>query len=471
MSKTSTRASKTKSVRPLRRFEITRDDFIDRRQGAWLGQAIGDALGSTYEFTFPKSLRTDRKLDLIGGGSIGWAPGDITDDTEMALDIAKMYLDAGGYSRQHLIDHHLAWREAGPRDIGIWTSQTLSAWRVFLQDGRLSRSKPVSNASGRRQTTRRWHPAYQAWMRGGSVNAANGGIMKCVPSLLAAPSRGVAAREAEEICFDTHPDPRCTLAAWFMMHMAWLMCDGVTPMDAYHRSMVSTYQRGKASGLYLPTLMEALLQAPRLAWKDWINGGYVVPALQVAVAAVIHASSFEDGLMAVIERGGDADTVGAIAGVLLGARFGLAGIPQRWRDQLRLRSYEGTGTELQRLSKLRLNFKKLGRIGQDRGYVCVGDIMPTETSPLDLDALRGITAEILGVAERLVPRAWIFYHPNAELARAVTIKNACVMLERANRGIKLDPLTPPWSYGYREHPRQMIAQLVCEGLMGPQIGD
>jgi ADP-ribosyl-[dinitrogen reductase] hydrolase len=373
MSKPSTKASKTKSVRPLRRHEITRDDFIEHRQGAWLGQAIGDALGSTYEFTSPKMLRTDRKLDLIGGGSIGWEPGDITDDTEMALDIAKMYLDAAGYSRQHLIDNHIAWRKAGPRDIGSWTSQTLSTWSGFLQDGRVSRSKLVSNASGRRQTTRKWHPAFQLWLRGGADNAANGAIMKCVPSLLAAPSRGVAVREAEEICFDTHPDPRCTLAAGFMMNMAWLMCDGVSPIEAYHRSMVAMYQRGKREGRYFTTLMIAMLKSPTLPWKEWDNGGYVVPALQTAVSAVLSATSFEDGLMAVIERGGDADTVGAIAGVLLGARFGLAGIPQRWRDQLRLRSYEGTGKELQRLSKLRLNFEKLGRIRQDRGLLIVSE--------------------------------------------------------------------------------------------------
>jgi hypothetical protein len=59
--------------------------------------------------------------------------------------------------------------------------------------------------------------------------------------------------------------------------------------------------------------------------------GFVRVAFRLAFWELFHAPSFEAGLIDVVNRGGDADTNGAIAGALLGARFGVMGIPSRWR--------------------------------------------------------------------------------------------------------------------------------------------
>ncbi len=66
----------------------------------------------------------------------------------------------------------------------------------------------------------------------------------------------------------------------------------------------------------------------------WPHSGEVMISLRIAIWGMLHATSFLDGLTKVIGLGGDVDTYGAIAGGLLGAHFGVEGIPHEWRDVL-----------------------------------------------------------------------------------------------------------------------------------------
>ena len=56
--------------------------------------------------------------------------------------------------------------------------------------------------------------------------------------------------------------------------------------------------------------------------------GYVGLALHIAFHQLLHATSFESGMMTAIMIGGDTDTNGAITGAILGARFGYEAISQ-----------------------------------------------------------------------------------------------------------------------------------------------
>ncbi len=62
--------------------------------------------------------------------------------------------------------------------------------------------------------------------------------------------------------------------------------------------------------------------------------GYTVRAMTAGLWAYLHASDFESTLLQIVNAGGDADTNGAVAGAVLGARFGVAAIPERWRERL-----------------------------------------------------------------------------------------------------------------------------------------
>lgn len=59
----------------------------DRALGALLGLAVGDALGTTLEFTQRDSYT--HLTDMIGGGPFELKPGQWTDDTAMALALAE----------------------------------------------------------------------------------------------------------------------------------------------------------------------------------------------------------------------------------------------------------------------------------------------------------------------------------------------------------------------------------------------
>ncbi|MEO7571964.1 MAG: ADP-ribosylglycohydrolase family protein, partial [Acidimicrobiales bacterium] len=89
-------------------------------------------------------------------------------------------------------------------------------------------------------------------------------------------------------------------------------------------------------------------------WSTWLDeartrppatftpNGYVVTALQAALAAVHQTPvpddepcrHLRDALVAAVRIGNDTDTVAAIAGTLLGARWGQSAVPLRWRALL-----------------------------------------------------------------------------------------------------------------------------------------
>ena len=80
-----------------------------------------------------------------------------------------------------------------------------------------------------------------------------------------------------------------------------------------------------------------------LVQGDQAGMGYLGVALQVktydfrmrtfqcAFHQLLHATSYEQGLVAVLRIGGDTDTNGCITGALLGARFGAESMPDGWK--------------------------------------------------------------------------------------------------------------------------------------------
>src|SRR5262249_44626135 len=62
--------------------------------------------------------------------------------------------------------------------------------------------------------------------------------------------------------------------------------------------------------------------------------GWVVVAFQNAFYQLLHAASFEDGVVATVRAGGDTDTNAAICGALLGAVYGVQAIPRQWQQMV-----------------------------------------------------------------------------------------------------------------------------------------
>src|SRR3954454_8715317 len=109
-----------------------------RVAGALIGSAVGDALGAPFEFgppgRFSARFPTEARgvaTEMCGGGSLGWAPGEFTDDTQMALLVAQSLVECGGLEEADVFDRFRAWADAGPPDIGNQTRAVLGSGRPW----------------------------------------------------------------------------------------------------------------------------------------------------------------------------------------------------------------------------------------------------------------------------------------------------------------------------------------------------
>lgn len=277
----------------------------DRIAGALLGLAAGDALGSTLEF-LDRATVLDRyggnHCDLLGGGVFGWRPGEGTDDTDLTWAVTETYL--AGYSVRGVAERMLAWHRAGPRDVGGMTAAGLAAYGR----GRDPHRSGVVAARGRRMA------------------AGNGSLMRAAPTGLVRTDPEQRRRESAEISAITHVDPRAVQACVAYCELLAALMDGADPADSLRRTVRRTALSAEVRA--------AMLTAPQQEAHELDPSGFVLSTLSVAVWALVQPISLEEALVAVVNLGGDADTNGAVAGALLGARHGVAAIPKRWTTQL-----------------------------------------------------------------------------------------------------------------------------------------
>jgi len=274
-----------------------------------LGMAAGDALGAGYEFTDPSP---DAPIIMKGGGGFGWAPGEWTDDTQMAICVAEEAA-SGLLNPAAVGDRFLEWLRSGPADVGVMTRAVL---------GSASSGKDLPAAA-------------EAYCRSHPRSAGNGSLMRTAPVALAhlgdQPGIAEAARSVSDL---THADP---LAG-----------------DACVLWCIAIDHAVNAAEFDLRSGLEYLPDERRATWEKWINeaetadpqtftpNGYVVTALQAAWAAITQtpipsdrpAHHLRDALVAAVRIGHDTDTVAAIAGSLLGARWGSTAIPLGWKALL-----------------------------------------------------------------------------------------------------------------------------------------
>jgi ADP-ribosyl-[dinitrogen reductase] hydrolase len=280
----------------------------DRAVGVLVGQAAGDALGVPYEFG---SAHLDGEPQMIGGGLGGIAPGQWSDDTEMALCIARVAATGADLrtteAQEQIAQGFLEWYDAGPPDIGIQTRTVLSTTKQ--RDG---------SAEGMRQVSEQLHA------RSGR-SAGNGSLMRTGPVALAHLGDSTAiADAARAISALTHFDPVAGDAC-----VLWCL--------AIHHA-VRTGELDVRIGL---PQVDADYWEPLLAEAETVDpsyyahsNGWVVAALLAAWSAISTTAGLVPGLHAAVAGGGDTDTVAAIAGQLLGAAYGASAVPARYRRRL-----------------------------------------------------------------------------------------------------------------------------------------
>jgi ADP-ribosyl-[dinitrogen reductase] hydrolase len=287
--------------------------LLNKAKGSLLGLAIGDALGATNEFKTRESIQ-EIVRDLVGGGWLNLKAGEITDDTEMTLCILEAY--ASGYTLELVAENFLAWLNAKPKDIGNLTRTALTE----LKRGVSPRE------SGR-----------IAWEILRMSGVGNGAVMRSAPTaILRASDREVRIIETIEIARITHFDQRAIEAALWLNAMIAAYLTGATDQEAWLLAQEEVVLARVEQHWDLPEddVLVWVERARELEITQLDTSGYALATVQVAAWILMHSENFEDGLILAINQGGDADTIGAVTGALLGAKFGLSNIPKHWRDGL-----------------------------------------------------------------------------------------------------------------------------------------
>lgn len=280
------------------------ESFADRARGALLGLAIGDALGTTLEFTRRDS--TPRHTEMTGGGPFRLKPGVWTDDTSMALCLAETLLATGAVEPHDLMGRFIGWWRRGDNsvtgscfDIGNTTRAALE--RFERTDNPLA-GDPAAAAAG------------------------NGSLMRLAPvALFYCDDRAAAGRAARLQSHTTHAAPECLDA-----------CEAFAQLlvDAFQGATKEAVLGGQITG-FSGQVGDIMAGSWRGKPRDGISSsGYVVHTLEAALWAVSQASSFEEAIILAVNLGDDADTVGAVTGQLAGALWGANAIPSRWLELL-----------------------------------------------------------------------------------------------------------------------------------------
>lgn len=287
-----------------------------RAAGVLLGQACGDALGVPYEFDRIPRLGT---AVMTGGGLGGYAAGEWSDDTQMALCIAAVAATGADLRSPEALDEVASrfedWLASRPGDVGIQTSKVLYAARRLSgsPSDRLRRaSEELHAATGR--------------------SAGNGALMRTsAVALTSLDDRVATAAAARQVAELTHWDP--------------LAGDACVLWSEAIRVAVTDGRLDVQAGLDL------VPDERRPQWSEWVAdaltdprperfspNGFTVTALQAATAALTAADvgsgrpeSFADALQLAISAGNDTDTVAAIAGGLAGAVLGVRAVPHEWK--------------------------------------------------------------------------------------------------------------------------------------------
>ncbi|MBI2354790.1 MAG: ADP-ribosyl-[dinitrogen reductase] hydrolase [Deltaproteobacteria bacterium] len=269
------------------------DEIRDRARAAFIGMAIGDALGATVEFMTASEIAAKYGLfmEITGGGWLRLKPGQVTDDTEMALCIARAIVASQGWSLEAIARNFAAWLKSRPVDCGDTCRKGI---RAYMLNGALV-SPP------------------NEW------DAGNGAAMRILPvALYSLPDAELLKKCALEQAHLTHNNPVSDAACVCLGEMLQLaICGGA-----------KTRLRRQADGL--------AARFPTFAFEPYrgLASGYVVDTMQTVFHWFFRGRNFEECLVGTVNQGGDADTTGAICGMLAGAYYGLDGIPRRWTKRM-----------------------------------------------------------------------------------------------------------------------------------------
>ncbi|ATB34401.1 ADP-ribosylglycohydrolase family protein [Melittangium boletus] len=307
-----------------------------RGRGALLGLVVGDALGSPLKArnliapVFPTLAEGVHRV-LRAGGPFELKKGQVGESGQMACCLGVGLRELGTYDADAQLRHYLRWQHH---------AQGMSPHVEDVMTEMLESPMPKVTAARR------------LWMKGGRKAAGNGSLGRTAPlGVFFHQDQDSRLRASFADSALTDFDPRCQLAcATLNASIAHSLNagEGLTPQDLLQATLSELTVASATLGRVLPDFVQEVSMAtamiredldaarqddPQLYWPELHmhrKPTLARVAFRLAYWELMHAPSFETALVDVINRGGDTDVNGAVAGALLGAFHGEEAIPTDW---------------------------------------------------------------------------------------------------------------------------------------------
>lgn len=251
-----------------------------RALGMLLGLHAGDSLGATLEFQEARKLNNLHR-EISGGGPFDWEAGEPTDDTQMMIRLLASLVNNDDFDLEDLAQRFTDWLDSKPKDIGNTVLDALKKVRSGVDP---------KESGGKSE-----------------FSQGNGSLMRCAPLALF----DVSEKNIVEQCSITHRHPNCISSDLKLIKILKRCLSGFSKEEVLKDIHLEDYN-----------------------WDDIYCEGYVVDSLSISLWAFCKFDSFEQAVTMVVNRGGDADTLGAITGAICGAFYGVESIPNKWIQKL-----------------------------------------------------------------------------------------------------------------------------------------
>lgn len=275
----------------------------DRVRGALYGVAVGDALGAPLEFMNATQIKQQYGApvrEMVGGGWLSLAPGETTDDTDMTLAVCEGIMECPSAPIEPIGRRFIQWVDTQPKDVGMTCMRSIQTARANLAAG--MDAEAAWDAAGKRTAE-----------ENGDRSGGNGALMRTIGAALAYEDAEERATRTTQIAEMTHDD------------------DLSSDICRRYAAAVSHFVHGEQNAGV--RILDAMATECGFDGKP-APTGWVRDSMECAYLAFVEEAGFENVLVHAVNLGGDADTIGAIAGGLAGAYYGYDAIPQRWIDAL-----------------------------------------------------------------------------------------------------------------------------------------
>jgi ADP-ribosyl-[dinitrogen reductase] hydrolase len=301
----------------------------DSYRGALVGAAVGDALGATVDDMSRAEVKEKFGIhrEIVGGGRLKVKAGQVSDETQLFLLIAESLAENAEADVKDIAKRLNDWigRNGNGKGLGPTTSAVLAALKP--------KGKDV------------FAPSRKLYEKQANDSAGSGSLARVAPvGMLRRVQFKEMVTETINVCRLTHYHPNAVDACLAFNFGVSYLTSGKDPSKLLFKTWRflmdtrSGREYRETVGEEEPPadrdMVKALKAINDIAYDDLKPSGLAIDTTQAAYWLALNAIDFEEGLVRAVNLGGDAATLGLVAGALLGARFGEHAIPERWLESL-----------------------------------------------------------------------------------------------------------------------------------------